>query len=239
MIWFTCKQCGKVHGRPENTVGTLVFCTCGQGNTVPWESTTAEPVEQTIPPPVELPKVPELSPLTFEPTVVGSPTGPSTYRIEEEEPVRRTRGDKRDPGYCFNHQHVPKEGACADCEEGFCRDCLVNFQGVPLCGPCKNFRIRAHEAPPATSTLATASVAIALLTGVPLAFCLLPWGQTVLSLLALLPQLVALGLGVRALQQSEKEGRYGSQAWAVTGVAAASLTCLLTLLVTFYASRSA
>src|SRR5262249_16114600 len=45
MIWFSCKQCGKVHGRAENSAGTLVFCDCGQGNTVPWESTAAEPEE--------------------------------------------------------------------------------------------------------------------------------------------------------------------------------------------------
>ena len=50
MIWFTCKQCGKTHGRPENSVGSLVFCECGAGNTVPWESTVAEPEQPAAAP---------------------------------------------------------------------------------------------------------------------------------------------------------------------------------------------
>ena len=46
MIWFSCPKCGKTHGRPENSAGTMVFCECGQGNRVPWESTVAEPPPQ-------------------------------------------------------------------------------------------------------------------------------------------------------------------------------------------------
>jgi hypothetical protein len=57
MIWFTCKKCSKKHGRPDNLVGTMIFCDCGQGNTVPWQSTTApdetppEPPRRPAPPP--------------------------------------------------------------------------------------------------------------------------------------------------------------------------------------------
>lgn len=43
MIWFTCKQCGKRHGRPDETSGSLLFCECGQANRVPWDSTALEP----------------------------------------------------------------------------------------------------------------------------------------------------------------------------------------------------
>ena len=56
MIWFTCRQCGKRHVRPEAECGTLVFCECGQGNRVPWQSTVAEEeapaLERTEVPPV-------------------------------------------------------------------------------------------------------------------------------------------------------------------------------------------
>jgi hypothetical protein len=241
MIWFTCKQCGKTHGRPENSVGSLVFCECGAGNTVPWESTVAEPEQPTVAPVTlaDAPAVPELAPLSFEPTIAPTKADSSSYNMEPALRRRGRGGERRDPDYCFNHQERPRAAACDDCGEPFCSDCIVKFQGVTLCGPCKNFRVRSMELPPATSSLATASVAISLLTGVPLVFCLLPFGQSVLSLLALLPQLVALGLGGRALYLAEKEGKYGSQAWAVTGVAAAALTVILTILLNVYASRLA
>jgi hypothetical protein len=50
MIWFTCKKCGKKHGRADNLSGTMVFCDCGQGNTVPWQSTTSAPEAPPEPP---------------------------------------------------------------------------------------------------------------------------------------------------------------------------------------------
>ena len=136
--------------------------------------------------------------MSFEPTIAPTKADSSTYNVEPALRRRGRGGERRDPDYCFNHQDRPRAGACDDCGEPFCGDCLIKFQGVTLCGPCKNFRVRGMELPPATSSLATASVAISLLTGVPLVFCLLPFGQSVLSLLALLPQLVALGLGGRA-----------------------------------------
>jgi hypothetical protein len=39
MIQFACKRCGKYFERPNEAAGTLVFCECGLGNRVPWEST--------------------------------------------------------------------------------------------------------------------------------------------------------------------------------------------------------
>ena len=49
MIWFACKQCGKVHSRPESAAGAMVFCDCGQGCIVPWESTAPEPEAEAEP----------------------------------------------------------------------------------------------------------------------------------------------------------------------------------------------
>ena len=39
MIFFACKQCGKRFERPNQAAGTLLFCPCGAGTHVPWEST--------------------------------------------------------------------------------------------------------------------------------------------------------------------------------------------------------
>src|SRR5258708_1286332 len=141
MIWFTCKKCGKTHGRPDPAAGTMIFCECGNGNTVPWESTIAEPAAPPVATPA--PKGPDLGPIQFDPTMVNPPPGgaaprPSPYpssaadRDDDEPRYRRGRTEKRDPDYCFNHQRRPKIETCAECEQGFCADCLVKFQGVLL-----------------------------------------------------------------------------------------------------------
>jgi hypothetical protein len=222
MIWFACKQCNKVHGRPENTAGALVFCDCGHGNFVPWESTAAAPEVEVV----ALPATPELAPVTFEPAAEPEPA------VEEPEPrPRRGRAEKRDPDKCFNHQEVPNVAHCADCDEGFCADCLVTLQGATLCGPCKNFRARRLELGPQSSSLASASLILAFLTS-PLAVCQFGWNPSSsmpwLAFVAFVPQLLALGLGVWALWLGEKDGRSGGQALALSGVVTAALMCLMT-----------
>jgi hypothetical protein len=250
MIWFTCKKCGKTHSRPETSAGTLIFCDCGNGTTVPWESTASAPA---APPPVSgVPHVPDLAPIQFDPVPVSStPAKPGAYLVsvpaapveDEERPYRRGRSEKRDPDYCFNHQRRPKAQACADCEENFCADCLVHFNGVPLCGPCKNFRARRLELPPTTSTMASASLIISLIAG-PILMCLLIWtpgnsGMRVVGWLSLLPQVVAMALGAWALAEAEKEKKGGGQWVAVTGITIAAMTCLMTLLMQWFATRLA
>jgi hypothetical protein len=247
MIWFTCSKCGKTHGRPENSIGSMVFCECGQGNRVPWESTTAEPPPQVVPTALPgVPSTPTLAPLTF-----GSPSSPSDPpRTDPRDPRsddplarRRRGGERRDPNYCFNHSAVLRTATCEDCGESFCASCLATLEGANLCAPCKNFRVRALELPPRNSTAATFSLLIALVTGSVLSFCLLPFGNnaavSILSLLTLLPQLLALGLGIRALYLSQQgEPRLGGQALAVTGVSAAALCITLTLLLNLYGLRA-
>ena len=232
MIWFACKKCGKTHGRPETSVGTMIFCDCGHGNTVPWESTAPEP-----PPAVDLPAAPVLKPIAFDPPTSPAPVAPSTYRrppdlTDEELPSRRRRGEKRDPDFCFNHQRAPRTDACADCKEAFCATCLVQFQGATLCGPCKNFRARRLELPAPNSAVASSSLIVSLAFGA-LMMCLLPWsqrGQTIPMIVVLIPQAVALGLGVWALRGALKDGRVGGQSLAITGVAASALTGTLAVL---------
>lgn len=253
MIWFTCKKCQKTHGRPDNSAGSTIFCDCGHGNLVPWESTVAEPA---APPVVEVPKVPDLAPIQFDPvkgvptaTPAGSDTPKKTSSYpsapppidDDDRPSRRGRTEKRDPDYCFNHQRRPRVEQCTDCEENFCADCLVKFQGALLCGPCKNFRARREELPPATSSMASASLIISLIAG-PLMMCLLlasPGNQSmrVLGFLSLLPQLLALALGVWSLREAEKERKGGGQWVAITGVATAAMTCALILFLEVYAGR--
>jgi hypothetical protein len=256
MIWFTCKKCGKTHGRAETSAGTMIFCDCGHGNTVPWESTSAEPAAAPVVAPA--PKVPDLGPIQFDP--VSAPNTPasassappgsrpkpaSSYPsspppVDDDRPYRRSRGEKRDPEYCFNHQRRPQSQACADCEENFCADCLVKFQGLNLCGPCKNFRARRQELPPAASTLATASVVISLIVG-PLMMCLLLSTKSepmrILSWLSLLPQILAIALGVWALREAEAEHKGGGQWVAITGVATAGLTCVMIVLMNQFVAR--
>jgi hypothetical protein len=254
MIWFTCKKCGKTHGRNDTSAGTLVFCDCGHGNTVPWESTVAAPIAPM--PAAHAPRMPDLAPIQFEPgTSTGGP--PATYPPplpkpggypdqpppldDEERPTRRGRTEKRDPDYCFNHQRRPRAEACADCQEGFCRDCLVQLQGASLCGPCKNFRARREELPPAASAMASASLVISLITG-PLMMCMLLYSPAsgafhVLNYLSMLPQVLAIGLGVWALREAEAERKGGGQWIAYTGIAMASLTCVMILLMGQFANR--
>jgi hypothetical protein len=251
MIHFACKQCGKTHSRPDSAAGTMIFCDCGNGNTVPWESTAAEPSGPPVV--VSAPTVPELAPIQFDPVTIATPpssapkyddsrypTSPAPP-IEDERPTRRGRGEKRDPDYCFNHQRRPKVDTCAECEEAFCADCLVRFQGEMLCGPCKNFRARRQELPPVATSVANASLIISLLAG-PLLMCLLltsPGNSAmrILSWLSLLPQILAMGLGVWALHDAEKERKGGGQWVALTGVGTASLTCVVVVLLNLAATR--
>jgi hypothetical protein len=231
MIWFSCKQCGKVQGRPENSAGTLIFCDCGQGNTVPWESTASEP-EAPLPVAVPaLPTGPKLEPLSFDPGTSPPPL-PST-------PAPRARSRRRpqryrpDPNYCLNHEGVPSQKTCAACEEAFCNDCIALFQGVNTCGPCKNFQLRALQKPPRISGLALSSLVLALLTG-PWVLGLIGTGNFILCLLALIACGSALVLGIAGLKVIEKT-RLGGRSLALTGILAAAGIGLLAVVLTFFA----
>jgi hypothetical protein len=241
MIWFKCRKCGKTHGRPENSVGTLIFCECGQGNTVPWESSAPEPPpQQQLPASVPgMPPTPTLAPLTFD---AAAPA--SMPRIDDGAARRRRGGERRDPSFCFNHPGTIKSATCDDCGESFCENCLVSLEDAMVCAPCKNFRVRAIELPPRNSTAAVFSLLVALMTGGVLTFCLLPFANSaaisILALLTILPQLLALGLGIRALYLAQQEGatRLGGQGWAITGVTTAGLCITLTLLLSLYGLRA-
>jgi hypothetical protein len=225
MIWFACKGCGKRHGRPDEAAGTLVFCPCGQGNRVPWESTVAAPEKTEAP---------------AEPVLLPEPRPGGRWGDEATRGGRRTRpaARRRDPAYCFNHEETPSQQTCADCGEAFCERCVVTFQDAILCGPCKNFRLHSRERPPRPSTLAVASLVIALL-GAPFSFCptvmsegLTP-GPTLTTLVwgvvGMVAPLVALVLGFLGLREIEGQPRVGGRGVAITGMTTAAVGMLWSL----------
>lgn len=237
MIWFECTKCGKKHGRPETSIGTLVFCDCGQGNTVPWESTvepptvTAQPVElpETLPPVLPVPGPPRL-----EPVPVGEERLPA-----REQPRQRTRGQGRvrNPSFCFNHTDLPSEYTCVECEERFCSNCIVHFQNNVYCGPCKNVVIRRETRPPKISLLALFSLIAGLVLG-PTGFCVIGFqmGTGFLPgiILAILLQLGALGLGMLAVYKMEQDPHLMGKSLAMTGMLSACLGILVTVVAGFY-----
>ncbi len=234
MIWFACKQCGKTHGRGESSIGATIFCECGQGLMVPWESTAGEPPPP--PPPVAVPHMPpplKLEPVSFDPEPPRPGPPPSRSR-------QRVRAGPRDPNLCLNHDTVPKQAACADCGESFCPACLVDFQRDRLCGPCKNYRVRVMQRPLPAPPLALVSLGVSLVMG-PLTFCLVPIGRSPgfpwWSLLAMGPQVVALMLGILAIRQVETDPRTGGRALAFTGTLTAAVTAVLILMLTLYSPR--
>jgi hypothetical protein len=247
MIWFACKNCGKKHSRPEASSGTMIFCDCGQGLLVPWESTAEPPPLADVPEPARAaPAAPPVPlPTRYEPIPIGEERVPPRPRPAEPPPadvVRPIRGRRpgprrRDPRFCFNHEDKPVHKTCADCNEPFCADCLVEFNGAALCGPCKNFRARLLQRPPRLSGKAIASVLVGMLTW-PLGFCLVPVGLNMdapaLVLLALVPDLVALALGLLALRDTERDARVSGRSLAVTGVLTGAVASALTLFLALF-----
>ena len=210
MIAFKCQMCERTFERPDEAAGTLVFCPCGAANRVPWESTIALPPSAPVPV-LQAAEVPMLQ-----------PAGPARWGAPAA----------RDPNYCLNHQHIQRHAACADCRESFSPDCLVSFAKEMLCGPCKNFRIRALQRPPRLSVMAILATIIGLVGGLVGPFLQLmsiglsqtnPGSNFVpgATCFGLAPQVVALILGLLALRQVETNPEIGGRGLAVTGVVAA------------------
>ncbi len=228
-IWFACKGCGKRHRRPETAAGTLVFCPCGEGNRVPWESTVAP--EDAGEPSGALP----VAPAEEAPPPEAEEEGPLPRR-------RRRAAEPRDPSRCFNHPDTPSGRTCAACGEAFCENCVVVLRGRTLCGPCKNFELRTSQRPAAPSGLAIVSLVVGLLSN-PIAFCstvtamgVQPGaspGIFVASLVGLVAPLAAVAAGMKALADIEKKPRAGGQTLAIIGMVTGGVSLLwcLTLLV--------
>jgi hypothetical protein len=232
MIWFACPQCGKVHGRPENAVGAMVFCTCGHGLTVPWESTTAEPVQTQS---LALPAMPAVEPLSFGGPPKPAPPAP----LPPPRASRRRQRFEPNPDVCLNHEARPKQKVCAECGLSFCDDCVVTFRGQSLCGPCKNYEAKLLQQPARTSVLAIVSVLVALIAG--LMVWMAPSGRltafSVTMVIAVAGQALAFLLGLFALRLTRAEPRLSGQGLAVTGMAAASVAAVFAVALSLHALR--
>ncbi|HYV39312.1 MAG TPA: hypothetical protein VE988_26725 [Gemmataceae bacterium] len=228
MIWFSCTKCGKTLGRVDS--GTTVFCDCGQGNMVPWESTTAAPAN--APPVVSPLDVPPLTavPVGEEQIPVARRPAPEAW---DEAPKGRRRGTPvvRDRESCFNHQDRPGVEKCADCAENFCADCLVKFKGVSLCGPCKNYRLRQTSKPSTVSGKAIFGIILAMCCA-PVLMCLVPMGTNsfavVVGVVALMGQITATVLGGMALRETERNPRLSGKSLAITTILTGGLAMLMT-----------
>jgi hypothetical protein len=235
MIWFACKECGKRQRRPEEAAGTLVFCSCGAGNRVPWESTVPVPAEQAEP--ASVPATPWGGPAQ-RPAEPGAEDEPAPRRSRR--PVRRTR----DPGHCLNHPEASSTKTCDECREAFCDSCVVPLQDRTLCGPCKNFRLRSLQRALQPSAFAIITLIGGVVSG-PFAFCLmgaLAAGEKVpLNVSAMFGTLgvgcpfVTLLLGLKALWDINHQPRLGGRGLAVLGMtmAATGLLWCLTLLMLY------
>src|SRR5205823_4226972 len=132
-------------------------------------------------------------------------------------PTKKRRVLKRtNPAYCFNHDEQASETLCDDCKLSFCTACVVAFQGRTLCGPCKNFRLRARAAAARLSAWAVVALVAGFVAG-PVGFCISTLPLTAVqtrgspalvvlaALLALIPPGLACWLGGRALRQLDRE----------------------------------
>jgi hypothetical protein len=237
MIWFGCKQCGKVHGRPEHSIGAMIFCDCGQGLTVPWESTVTEPANaaaleaaqraQAAPKPEPL----RAEPLNFE--------LPAPSRRAASEPPPRSRRSRRgrgepDPAVCFNHDTLPKQHVCAECELSFCDACVATFRGRLLCGPCKNYEARLLQRAPRVSGWALVSFFLAFLA----TFFVFWVGRGYWALGGLLTvQALALLTGFAALRRIDRDHHVGGRPQAITGIVIAAVVMMIAVMATFTVQR--
>jgi hypothetical protein len=205
----------------------MLFCECGQGNMVPWESTAAEPAPSAAPPPTALPAAPALEPVSFD----------RDRDRRGRSPGARSRRRVRytpDPNFCLNHENTPSQKTCPDCGESFCNDCTLVFQGVQVCGPCKNYRVRALQEPRQLSTLALVSLILALVAG-PLALCLITsFGSSLTSSLVLAAHAVPLVMCVLALRHLAKNPKLTGRSLVLTGIMMAALTASFALVLTIF-----
>jgi hypothetical protein len=238
MIWFACRQCGKTQSRPDEEAGTLIFCHCGTSNRVPWESveTPPQPVGW-----VEPSKATEAQ--GADAPRSGSDSSPIPFGDDSPRArtSRRPTIRERNPDYCLNHQDVAKQQACVDCQEGFCDDCVVVFQGKVLCGPCKNFRIRQMHRPAELSLLALFSPIVAVAGGFVALFMsaiAVHAGAPAIGFISVAPQVGAFGLGLAGMRRIENDPLLKGRPLAITGMIAAVIAAILGCFMTIFMQRA-
>ncbi len=247
MISFPCSQCGQTLERAAGDAGTLVYCECGAGNTVPWESTPplAEEVPAGLPQPSPLAELlgdePPLKP-RWEQTYATGPEWEEEWRPAAPASIPPPL-PRAEPTQCLNHPSAARAHVCADCGCSFCADCVATFQGAVVCGPCKNLRMRKVIRPPRLSLMALFAPIIALVCGGVWLFVMLmvagmhgaPDTALMLGGLGLLPQVFALAMGAMALHTIETEPNVSGRDWAMSGMIAALVSSAATIALTVFA----
>jgi hypothetical protein len=152
------------------------------------------------------------------------PEDDPTRQAPRRRPVEKL---KPDPHFCLNHEERPSRHKCADCGEAFCDECVVVLRETLLCGPCKNFRMRLEQRPPELSGQALFATFLGLVL-TPLAFVLFSLTTPLLALALLVPQGLALLLGLRALRDTDRNPRKSGRALAISGVLTAGLALAIT-----------
>jgi hypothetical protein len=236
MIWFSCTKCGRALGRAETSAAAVVFCDCGQGNVVPWESNIAAPAQPPTFPAQGENEASAAEPPLLQAVPIGEEQIPVVRRApapatdDAIDPRDRHLDVPRDAKACFNHHDRPGQEKCAACGENFCGDCLVKLKGIPLCGPCKNFRLRQNNRPFTLSIKAVVGVILAMICA-PIVMCLLPVGvneaSVVFAVMALVGQLAAMLLGALALRETEKNPRLTGRSLAITTLLTGALGSLM------------
>lgn len=236
MICFACQNCGKRQSRPEREADTLIFCNCGTSNRVPWEGSGLDTPPAT--PGAESP-----APASSLPESEEFPLIPFADGKEKAFPARTARPTigRHDPAFCLNHQETAKQQTCADCEEGFCEDCIVIWQGQVLCGPCKNFRIRQSERPADLSLMALSSAILAFAGGIVgffVAAVAVQAGAPAVGFLSVTPEAAALVLGLTAIRRIENDRFVKGRPLAMIGIVAALVGAIMLCLITIIVDRA-
>lgn len=252
MIWFTCNKCGKRHSRPDTQSGVQVFCDCGTGIRVPWNSTAApeildaQPVSVPAPAPIPVPPVrpvpvpPRESDRAPRPQRLPTPPPRDDLPLPPRQANRLPRRVRA--GLCFNHDDDASSATCSACRLPFCPNCLVLIGGEPLCGPCKNFKFAGLGRPVRPLPMSVLALLVSLVSApVMLALTLLAAGlyrgeglfavAVALCLLALALPLTGLWLSLTAIKRLETQSHHTGRGMAAGGLCTALLGLLWAVVV--------
>ena len=173
MIWFTCKNAARNTAGRTTSSGTLVFCECGQGNTVPWQSTTSPPEAPPEPPPAAPAEAATVR--RPRPAAIAAPV----RRPREGDLLRRRKAKvfrRRRPGFCLNHDDIATDKTCAECKESFCPNCVVELQGKDVVRAVQELPCPRPAPARLVSPAGRRGLVVGLVSG-PVTFCLTMFGS--------------------------------------------------------------
>ena len=132
---------------------------------------------------------------------------------------------------CQNHPAIEAEAPCASCGQPYCDACLVQFQGLRLCGRCRDLRLgqmlghRPQGIQPSTPPTLADHIIPARNPQALIGYYL-----GVFSLIPCLGNLLgpaALALGILALRARRREPNLPGATHAIVAIVLGSLTTLV------------